>query len=203
MTSKTTLFLSVSILLLIVASYFYLDQSIALWCHDHLNQDEKDLFIIITKFGESTFYLIGFALGAILFHFYSKRPAWRNQSLFLFAAVAVSGIIADIIKVIAGRYRPSELFEHTMFGFDFFHIDRAFTSFPSGHTTTAFALAMAITYVWPKLSLPAWIAAIAIGISRVAIGAHYPSDVLGGAVTGILSIYLILYYWKKKPALTL
>ncbi len=197
MTSRIPHVLSASMLLLIVLSYFYLDQSIALWCHKHLSQNEKELFIVITKFGESTFYLIGFALGAILFHFYWKRPIWKNKSLFLFAVVAISGIIADIIKIIAGRYRPSELFDHVMFGFDFFHIDRAFTSFPSGHTTTAFALAMAITYLWPKHSPIAWIAAIAIGISRIAIGAHYPSDVLAGALSGILSVYLILYYWKK------
>lgn len=203
MTSRNTLFLSLIILLLMVLSYFYLDRSIVVWCHEHLNQQEKDIFLFITQFGESTFYLVGFALGTLLFRFYWKHPVWSNRSLFLFAAVAVSGILADIVKVIAGRHRPSELFEHGTYGFDFFHIDRAMTSFPSGHTTTAFALAIALTYLWPKFSTVAWIAAITIGISRIAIGAHYPSDVLAGALTGTLSVYLILYYWKQKSGLTL
>ncbi len=203
MISKNTLLLSVATLILIVLSYLLFDQSIALWCHTHLRQTDKEIFIMITQFGESTVYLIGFALGALLFHFYWKQPLWANRLLFLFAAVAVSGIIADIIKVIAGRYRPSELFDNKLYGFDFFHLDRALTSFPSGHTATAFALAMAISYLWPRLSPMLWIAAVAIGISRIAIGAHFPSDVLGGALTGVLSVSLILYYWKQKPNLAL
>lgn len=201
MISKKTFFLSITTLLITILSYFYVDQYVAQWCRIHLTQNEKETFLFITKFGESTFYLIGFAMAALLFHYYWKHPVWRNRFLFLFTAVAVSGILAIIIKVIAGRYRPSELFELGMYGFDFFRLDRALTSFPSGHTATAFSLAMAITYVWPKFSALAWTAAIAIGISRIAIGAHYPSDVLGGALTGILSVSLIMYYWKQKPAL--
>lgn len=203
MTAKKALLLSIATLLLIAVSYFYADQAVAQWFHAHLTQSEKEIFLFITKFGESTFYLIGFALAALLLRFYWKETALANRSLFLFAAVAVSGIVVDVIKVIAGRYRPSELFERGLYGFDFFHIERALTSFPSGHTTTAFALAAAITYLWPKFSIPAWIFAIAVGISRIAITAHYPSDVLGGALTGVLSVALILYYWKKKPKLAL
>lgn len=203
MSSKNLFVLSVATLVLIVLSYVYLDQAVDLWCHDTITPSQKEIFVIITQFGESTFYLIGFALGALLFHYYWKRPLCAHRSLFLFSAVAVSGILADIIKVIAGRYRPSELFEHGQFGFDFFHLERALTSFPSGHTTTAFALAAAITYIWPRFALPAWLFALTIGISRIAITAHYPSDVLGGALTGILSVFLILHYWKKKPDLSL
>lgn len=203
MISKKALFLSIITLLFSLISYFYLDQYVAQWCHVNLTQTEKILFLFITQFGDSTFYLIGFAIIALLFHYYWKHFVWRNRFLFLFAAVAVSGILTDIIKVIAGRYRPSELFEKGLYGFDFFHLNRALTSFPSGHTTTAFALAAAIIYLWPRFSIPAWIFAVTVGISRIAITAHYPSDVLGGALTGILSVYMLLHYWTKYPKLTL
>lgn len=199
MTAQKALILSVIALLLIISSYFYADQTTAQWCHAHLTQREKDIFLFITQFGESTFYLIGFAVLTLLFHFYWKNPTWTNQFLFLFAVIATSGIVVDIIKIIAGRYRPSELFEKGLYGFDFFHLDRALTSFPSGHTTTAFALAAAITYLWPKFSLIAFAFALSIGISRIAITAHYPSDVIGGALTGILSVTALLLYWKKDP----
>lgn len=199
MISKKALFLSLTALILIVVSYFYADQQTAQWCRAHLAQNEKETFLFITQFGESTFYLIGFALASLLFHFYYKDASRANRFLFLFAAVAVSGILADIIKVIAGRFRPSELFTHGVYGFDYFHIDRALTSFPSGHTTTAFALATAIGYLWPRYSTLGWIFAVSVGISRIAITAHYPSDVLGGAVTGIFSVTALLHYWKKGP----
>ncbi|MFA6188570.1 MAG: phosphatase PAP2 family protein [Sulfuricurvum sp.] len=203
MTYKKSLLTLLIALATIAFSYFYLDLSAAQWAHDHLTHPQKEIFILITKFGDSTFYLIGFAVAAFFFRFYWKRPTWENRSLFLFAAVAVSGILADIVKVIAGRYRPSEFFEHGLYGFDFFHLERAFTSFPSGHTATAFSLAFALSYIWPRLSPMVWIFAAIVGVSRIAIGAHYPSDVLGGALTGILSLYLILHYWKKNPKLAL
>ena len=197
MSTQKAIALSLMALLLIVASYFYADQQTAQWFHAHLSQNDQVIFLLITQFGDSTFYLIGFAIWAVLFRFYWKYPVWSNRSLFLFASVAVSGIVADIIKIIAGRYRPSELFEKGLYGFDFFHIDRALTSFPSGHTATAFALAAAIGYLWPRFSLVAWACALSVGVSRIAISAHYPSDVLAGALTGVLSVYILLHYWKK------
>lgn len=198
MSTKKALFISLTALLLIALSYFYADQSTAQWCHTHLMQNEKEIFLFITQFGESTFYLIAFAILALLFHFCWKNTLRAQQSLFLFASVAVSGIVVDIVKIIAGRFRPSELFEKGLYGFDFFHLDRALTSFPSGHTTTAFALAAAISYLWPRYKTLGWLFAVSVGISRIAITAHYPSDVIGGAVVGLLCVYTLIHYWKQK-----
>lgn len=203
MSPKKALLLSLITLSITLFSYFYVDQYVAIWCHVNLTHTEEMFFLFITQFGDSAFYLIGFATAGLAFHYYWKRPVWRNRFIFLFAAVSISGILADIIKVIAGRYRPSELLEKGLYGFDFFHFDRALTSFPSGHTTTAFALATAIGYLWPKYSTILWIFALSVGISRIVISAHYPSDVLAGALTGVLCVYLIVYYWNKKIKLAL
>lgn len=203
MIQKKHYFTSLFSLALIALSYLYLDRQVAIWCHTHLSEQDHLFFRNITQFGESTYYLIGFAFAFLIFKFMLKRPRWADRFLFLFTSVAVSGIAVNIIKVIAGRFRPSEFFLNGDYGFSFFQLSRAMTSFPSGHTVTAFALATAISHLWPRLSIPAWIFAIAIGISRIAIGAHYPSDVLGGAFIGTFSVYLILYYRKKKTALAL
>ena len=151
-------------------------------------------------FGDSLYYLIGFSAVSLFFHYLWKKPDWANITFFLFSAVAASGIITDIIKWIAGRYRPSELFEHGLYGFDFLHIDRALTSFPSGHTATAFALATAIIYFWPKMAFIVGIFATLIGISRVMIGAHYPSDVIAGALMGVLSTLILIQFWNSTPS---
>lgn len=185
-------------IVLIVFSYFYLDQTAAWWCHENISESYKKIFQIITEFGNSIYYLIGFSLAFLLFHFLWKKPEWANISGFLFASVAISGIVGDIIKVIAGRYRPSELFEHGEYGFTFFHIHRAMTSFPSGHTVTVFSLAMAVTYFWPKWSLLVWICALLIGISRVVINAHYPSDIIAGVFIGVFSTLLLIRYYRIK-----
>ncbi len=59
------------------------------------------------------------------------------------------------------------------------------SSFPSGHTASAFAFATAVTGDLPRLSLPLYTLATAVGYSRVHTGVHYPSDVMGGAVLGL------------------
>lgn len=96
----------------VVISYWFFDQSAALWCHHSLTQNNKDVFQIITRFGESHYYLISAAILFVLAHHYWEKPPLANLALLVIAAVIFSGISADIIKVIAGRYRPGELIEH-------------------------------------------------------------------------------------------
>jgi undecaprenyl-diphosphatase len=58
------------------------------------------------------------------------------------------------------------------------------TSFPSGHTASAFAFAEGVGRVIPALGLPLRVAAVAVGYSRVHVGVHYPGDVAAGALIG-------------------
>jgi len=53
-------------------------------------------------------------------------------------------------------------------------------SFPSGHTSASFAIATTIAFNMPRLSIVAFILAFAIGISRIYLGVHYPTDVMAG-----------------------
>jgi membrane-associated phospholipid phosphatase len=198
---KKELFIVILTFISTIISYVFIDKTVALWCHEHVTPQYHQIFKIITEFGDSIYYLVGFSIAFLAFRFLWKNKLWENYALFLFGTVVVSGIIADIIKWTLGRYRPSELFERGLYGFDFFHIDRALTGFPSGHTTTVFALATAITYLWPKYSALAWIAAILVGLSRIVISAHYPSDVISGAVIGIFSIVLLIRHWSLAKRL--
>ena len=64
-------------------------------------------------------------------------------------------------------------------------------SFPSGHATTSFCLATVIAMRYPKLRWPAFIAAVLVAISRPYAGVHYPSDILGGSLLGLLIGYTV------------
>jgi membrane-associated phospholipid phosphatase len=65
-------------------------------------------------------------------------------------------------------------------------------SFPSGHTSDAFALATSVTVAYPKwyIIAPAFTWATAVGYSRMHLGVHYPKDVIAGAIVGAGSAYL-------------
>lgn len=68
-------------------------------------------------------------------------------------------------------------------------------SFPSGHTSSAFALATSVTIAFPKwyVAVPAYVWAGSVAYSRMHLGMHYPGDLLGGAIVGAGSAWLS---WK-------
>jgi undecaprenyl-diphosphatase len=62
---------------------------------------------------------------------------------------------------------------------------------PSGHSTSAFAAAVAIGALFPRARIALWIYAGIIGLSRVILTAHHPSDVIAGAVVGACGALLV------------
>jgi undecaprenyl-diphosphatase len=79
-------------------------------------------------------------------------------------------------------------------------------SFPSGHTSVAFATATSLSLQFQKwyITLPAFLWATAVGYSRMYLGVHYPSDVLIGIVVGMTTAYLSykVQQWIKPQVQT-
>lgn len=104
---------------------------------------------------------------------------------FAFLVVALSVVAVQGLKFALGRTQPNMLAEYGAFHFALFSQGSFAASFPSGHATTAFAFATALALFIPRWGLAFFLAALAIAVARVAVGAHYPSDVLGGMVLGV------------------
>ena len=115
-------------------------------------------------------WIAGGALAAVLDR--PRRPRWRR------AAVTVGGayLTSTSIKLAIGRQRPVvENLPHLM-------ETPTGLSFPSSHSTSSFAAARAYSRLLP--APPLYAAAVAMALSRLYLGVHYPSDIAAGALLG-------------------
>jgi membrane-associated phospholipid phosphatase len=182
---------------LVTVSYNYWDIPLAYYCRG-VSRSILDIAEAVTITGESKWYFILFVPAYIVFRFFRKKNLWSRRTLFLLISISVSGLINILIKWLTGRHRPISLFNKSLFGFDYFESIYELTSFPSGHAVTAFTLAAAITILFPRLSIPVFAAAVAIGMSRVILTSHYLSDVIAGAGIGILCALAVKYIFDRR-----
>ena len=122
-----------------------------------------------------------------------------KNALYVGVSIGVDGVITYGMKVGIGRPRPFVSYP------DLYHYSLETTqSFPSGHTSLAFATATALSLKYPKwyVIAPSYLWACSVGYSRMNLGVHYPSDVLAGAVVGAGSAYVTYlvnnWFWKKE-----
>jgi membrane-associated phospholipid phosphatase len=121
-----------------------------------------------------------------------------NYAFLIFSSVLSAGVIAKIIKICVGRFRPVFFEAFGMTGFRPFSLEWAFNSMPSGHTTATFAGLIMAGMLSPKIKPVTWTLAIIVGLSRVAAGAHWPTDVILGAFIGMVAADVVKYLAFKR-----
>ena len=136
--------------------------------------------------------LIIYSVGLI-----KKDSTIKNQALFIGETFLVSAFVTTALKYSIKRERPFNTYP------DIENVTAApGYSFPSGHTSTAFATATSLSMEYPKwyIIAPSFAWASAVGYSRMHLGVHYPSDVVSGAIVGSGSAYISykLNKWINK-----
>jgi undecaprenyl-diphosphatase len=132
---------------------------------------------------------VGLFIGGVAGH----NQEMRQNALFVASSTAISAGLTFLIKQIVKRPRPFVQNIHIV------PVYRAgSTSFPSGHTSTTFATATALSMAYPKwyVIVPAYLWAGSVGYSRMYLGVHYPTDVGAGALLGVGSA-LSMSFIKK------
>jgi undecaprenyl-diphosphatase len=132
--------------------------------------------IAATRMGDGWLW---YGLGAMLLLF---GGAQRFPAVGAAGSAGIVGVfIFKALKRLSQRPRPCQFEPHcwsTVLPPDKF-------SFPSGHTMTAFSIALVVSYFYPALEGPLFFLALSIAVSRIVLGMHFLSDVLAGAVLGV------------------
>ena len=188
----------------IAALMLWGDEPIARWFRPQRNTDWAEFFAAITDFASGWLWysvaLTGLC-GAYIRHrsnqmplgttaFMVRKRAW----IFMIVAMASSGITEVVLKFVIGRDRPRFLFEDSGASFHPFRMNTGDSSFPSGHAQSITSAMLALALIYPPLRPVFLVTAVLIAASRVIIGAHYISDVLGGVWLAVAAVI----YWRHR-----
>lgn len=151
--------------------------------------------VLCTIFSPSAFRLL--ALGFIVVALVRRE---RSIALFLFLSVELSGVVTEIAKRLAGRPRP-----------DTAMVDALGTSFPSGHALGSMVAVLAFAVVlaphlrrslWPWAIAAGVLVIVVVGVGRVALNVHHPSDVVAGWALGYAYFAVCLPVQRRRDPVT-
>ena len=164
-----------------------LDGNLLLWIQENVRVEFLNGFWkFVTSLADGGIFWIILGVSALAF----KRT--RSVGIAMLLALIINHVATNmVLKDIFQRPRPFVTFSEIIPLID----KPGSFSFPSGHTSTSFAAAFAVLFMEKKrrYAIPAMIIAAMIGFSRMYVGVHYPTDVLGGIIVGFLSA-VVAYY---------
>lgn len=158
------------------------DGQALLFIQEYIRQDWMNgIWKTITHLGDAGWFWI--LLGILLL--IPKKT--RKAGIAALMALAIGALITNVaLKNIVARIRPYEMVE----GLRLLIEPQPDFSFPSGHTCASFGAALAMySFLERKWGIPLVILAVLISLSRLYVGVHYPTDVIGGAVVGVLAAW--------------
>lgn len=161
----------------------------AIYGLSHRNFFFDDLGVFLAQYLP---YLLVIAFLILIYY----EDGWRRRFyLFIEGTMAViisRGLLTEVIRFFYHHPRPFDALGFTPL------IAESGSSFPSGHMTFFFALAIVVWYVNRRWGVWFLFASALVGVARIYVGVHWPLDILGGAAIGILSAMFI--HWLLRDA---
>ena len=177
------------------------DKTVFLLINHGLANRVFDLFF--TAITNGRHWILPGIIGALVYLWFGKKHALTVLLLSAVTVALTDPIAAQIIKPIFHRLRPcnpSDLVEGGRFLLGY----KTSFSFPSSHAMNMFGQAMLFTFFYPRFSGWFFLFAATIGFSRIYVGVHYPLNVLGGALFGMIcgafvfGVYRITLYFRHR-----
>ncbi|MCK5290632.1 MAG: phosphatase PAP2 family protein [Thermoplasmata archaeon] len=154
--------------------------------------------------GLDVFFSILIILGAVYVWLVLVPALWwkgkRNEAVDLFFLILLVLVVTTLLKFLFASPRPEDIREIPIpvpgyFGLDVY-------SFPSNHASRAFACAVFLSFRFKKWTVPLFVYAFLIGLAKIYVGAHYPVDIIAGAVVGLIFGFLLIWLGKYEPYVT-
>ncbi len=173
-----------------VLFFLFLDKEIDVWVHANISHTwVAEAGTIVSMLANGSYVKLTLSVTFIVI-FISDPCITKTTTkniLFICLSLTVAIIVGGGIKYLLARYRPVMFFDEQLYGLHFLSSKWEMNSTPSGHTYRAFAFFTALALLFKRYAVPFICSALLIGISRVVVTAHYPSDVLFGAFIGIVA----------------
>jgi membrane-associated phospholipid phosphatase len=170
----------------VAMTWHFLDAPITAWAERIQSDTLEEAIRITNRLGgglNPALIVLFFLIAGVV---YRHRP-WSLYGVQMALAGAAAGLSIQIVKYAAGRTRPE------LWLGPFHHTRISATSFPSGHTVGAFALAGVLLLTSPSKTLRAvaFVLATAVGLARILAFRHWTSDVLASAIIGMLLAWIV------------
>jgi membrane-associated phospholipid phosphatase len=172
---------------LVAVTWLVFDDDGIAWAERVQSDAVEDVIRITNRFGGgmNPAMVVGFfLLAGIAF----RHRRWIEYAIAMSVAGLFAGLLGQLIKALVGRSRPE------LWLGPFHHARGAASSFPSGHTVGAFALAGVLAFASPSraMRVVALLLAAAVGLSRILAFRHWPSDVVASAAVGLLVAWIVV-----------
>ncbi len=177
---------------------FQADGSVQEWQRVHRWRHHQELNRVITRITDWPVHVaIGLLLAGVAWLRGSKR--WARIFLSMVLAAALAGVAAYGLKVAIGRPRPAVKVERVWHGGD---LRPGHHAFPSGHSAASAAFFGVLLFVCWRLGLALSVIPVLVGVSRILLGAHYLSDVVGGILLGVLVAAVVAAFLPSARSTT-
>ena len=184
------LFAAISAVTLVAA--FLLDPIAEAWISAHQDRGVKTAMRWVSYIGDWQGHALAGLLAAGIAHLRGNRR-WVRVCVAMLVALALSGAVARVVKIGAGRSRPSVEIDA---GFNGPRFTAKYHAFPSGHTAGSVAFFGVLAFAKARIFALLVPIPLLIGFSRMYLTAHHFSDVIGGAVLG-LAMAALIAHWRK------
>jgi membrane-associated phospholipid phosphatase len=183
----------VLVILGVVVSYYWLDRPITLFVHNYLPRISRALVGSVSYFPNPLISVAIIAFFVLGIRGLAGRPLSKMQAAIFICSISV--VIAETIKsqlkFVFGRTWPETWIQNNpsfihdgIYGFNLFHGEQAYQSFPSGHMTAICALASVLWIYYPRLRLIYLIGTMIVLVGLVAGNFHFLGDTIAGAFVG-------------------